>query len=97
VRFPSWAPRETVIAMRNGKIEKPDWAGSQNAYVRFDEVKKGEKLVLFWQIPTFSQTLNVLSIPPQTTELRVEWLGNAVQSVMPSGRYLPMFHRQNLK
>ena len=91
VRPPSWSPRETVCAMRNGKTAEIKWSGAQNTYVRFDSVQKGEKLTLEWQVPHFTQTFSALSMPNRTTQLSIHWLGNTVQSVTPSGRYLPMF------
>mgnify|MGYP005839288827 CR=1 FL=1 len=95
LRPPSWSQRETVHALLNGKPADIKWSGAQNAYVRFDNVQKGEKLTLEWQVPQFTQTFNALSIPSRTTQLRVHWLGNTVQSVTPSGKYLPMFRGTN--
>ena len=94
LRPPSWSPRETVCALRNDKKEEIKWSGAQNAYVRFDNVQKSEKLTIEWRVPQFTQTFNALSIPTRTTELRVQWLGNTVQSVTPSGRHLPMFYNE---
>ena len=49
------------------------------------------KEALAWPAVRFTQTFVPTSVPGRKDKLVVHWIGNAVRSVEPRGRYLPMF------
>ena len=88
VRPPAWAPLDQVIATRNDKPVKPDW---YRAYVRFEKVKRGERLCIGYPLPRFTQH-QLIGCELAEESYEVHWLGNDVQQVKPHGRFLPIFH-----
>jgi len=73
LRPPSWAPRGEVRSFRNAKPITLAWEGD---YVLFRNAAEGERLVITYPLPQFTQTLNAGGKLEQQTTYRMEWKGN---------------------
>ena len=73
LRPPSWAPRGEVRSFRDAKPITLAWEGD---YVLFRNAAEGERLVITYPLPQFTQTLNVGGKLEQQTTYRMEWKGN---------------------
>lgn len=91
LRPPAWASREQVSLEVDGAAVAVQWSGPALAYVAREDVRPGQVLTLRWQPLAFTQDLVMRLVPRQHPRYTVQWLGNRVQSISPSGKYLPLF------
>jgi hypothetical protein len=94
LRPPSWAPQKNIQVYVNDNVMKPDWSGQ---YIRFRNIKSGDKLRIDYQMPEFTQRVPV-GYDRSEDIYHVRWIGNDVIGISPEGKYLPIFkkHRQPL-
>ena len=90
VRPPDWTDRHSVLARRGRKSVKADWSGD---YFLFSNVKKGEDLELTWQVPRFSQKVEVGGKIGAKVPYTIVWEGNRVMEIIPPGTVFPIFNR----
>jgi len=91
LRPPAWADRVAVNLRRGDKLVATVWGGPADAYLLCRAVRPGERLMLHWPVPQFTQVFAAQSVPGRNQSVTVKWLGNEVLSVEPRGQYLPMF------
>jgi hypothetical protein len=89
LRPPSWAPRDGVRVLRNGKSETPEWGGPGLAYVAVMDVKSGDDLTLTYPLVTFQQVWGNWPSNPDL-KLTIQWKGNTVVAMEPKGKGLPI-------
>jgi len=94
LRPPAWTPQKNIQAYINDNIMKPDWSGQ---YIRFRNIKLGDKLRIDYQMPEFTQRVPV-GYDRSEDIYYVRWIGNDIIKISPEGKYLPIFkkHRQSL-
>jgi hypothetical protein len=91
LRPPAWADRGAIQLTRNDQPVPIEWTGPDAAYVKCAGVQPGDRLHLHWPVPAFVQQQPLLSVPGQEAELTVQWEGDEVEAVAPSGRHLRMY------
>jgi hypothetical protein len=90
LRAPSWAPRDTIKAYRNGEPVEVVWGGPARAYLKFAKAWPTDELTITYPIIKFTQKI-VIGEEPIKQPYSIEWLGNMVTGMTPKGPYLPMF------
>jgi len=88
LRPPAWADREKVRTAKNGKKVTRDWHGD---YIRFKNVKKSDKLEMTWDVPRFSQLVEVGGRVGARRACTLIWQGNRVTGIHPPGGNFAMF------
>jgi hypothetical protein len=103
LRPPSWAPRDQVEALRNGKRSEPHWGGPAIDYVAFPNAKVGETLELTWPLVRFKQRVTQRYMENSEEEVgrfvsgdtyTYYWTGSTVTGVEPQGKWLPMYGKK---
>jgi hypothetical protein len=89
VRPPSWTPRDAVRVARGGVEGKAEWSGDGLAYIRFANVKPGERLTVSYSLVDFQQIWGNWPSRPDL-KLTISWRGNSVVDMQPRGKGLPI-------
>jgi hypothetical protein len=89
LRPPAWTPQDNIQTYINDKIMKADWSGQ---YIRFKNIKPGDKLRIDYQMPEFTQRVPV-GYDRSEDIYHVRWIGNDVIGISPEGKYLPIFKK----
>lgn len=90
VRPPAWADRGTVETRRHDVPVETRWSGD---YVCFGKAEAGEVLAVNWQVPRFRQHVEVGGRVQRKHAYTIQWKGNTVAAIEPTGTSFPMFRR----
>ena len=84
VRLPAWVPPDQVRVCINGKPAPMRW---RRAYLVFPDVHAGDRLRVDYPLPRFSQRI-AIGCERSEEFYDVQWTGNDIDTVSPSGRFL---------
>ena len=78
------------FALRVAGVEgKAEWSGEGLAYIRFANVKPGERLTVSYPLVDFQQIWGNWPSRPDL-KLTISWRGNSVVDMQPRGKGLPI-------
>lgn len=89
LRPPSWAPRDQVIVLRNGKQVPSEWGGTAAAYLVAKGARPGDVLTMVYPLVEFRQTWGNWPSQPGLA-LNIRWKGNSVIGMTPEPKALPI-------
>jgi hypothetical protein len=91
VRPPVWAKKIDIRVYLNRREISTHWSGYGAEYIKVENVKKGDKICLYYPLISFKQTFTANSVLSNSEKTTVLWIGNNVISIVPKGKFLPIY------